>query len=123
MQEPALLHESANGRFERNGKSFDINDGAFIEGEMNELPCPPDAHGEEFESRVRTGDIAAAFFGHGHTNTFTAGIDGIKLVQSPGAGFHAYGTKRGGRLIVIDENKPYEYTSELIFPEWQFSEE
>ena len=90
---------------------------------MNELPCPPDAHGEEFESRVRTGDIAAAFFGHDHTNTFTAEIDGIKLVQSPGAGFHAYGTKRGGRLIVIDENKPYEYTSELIFPEWQFSEE
>lgn len=24
---------------------------------------------------------------------------------------------RGGRLIVIDENKPFEYTSELIFPE------
>lgn len=123
MQEPALLHESANGRFEKNGKRFDISDGAFIEGEMNELPCPPDAHGEEFESRVRTGDIAAAFFGYDHTNTFTAEIDGIKLVQSPGAGFHAYGTKRGGRLIVIDENKPYEYTSELIFPEWQFSEE
>lgn len=123
LQELSLLHESENGRFERNGKRFDVNDGAFLDGEMNELPCPPDAHGEEFESWVRTGDIAAAFFGHDHTNTFTAEIDGIKFVQSPGAGFHSYGTKRGGRLIVIDENKPFEYTSELIFPEWQFSEE
>lgn len=82
LQELSLLHESANGRFERNGKRFDINDGAFVESKMNELPCPPDAHGEEFESWIRTGDIAAAFFGHDHTNTFTAEIDGIKSSYS-----------------------------------------
>ena len=35
--------------------------------------------------------------------------------QSPGAGYHSYGDKRGGRLIIIDENKPDSYESECIF--------
>ena len=42
-------------------------------------------------------------------------VDGIKLVQSPGAGYHTYGGKHGGRLIIIDENKPDSYESECIF--------
>ena len=33
-------------------------------------------------------------------------MDGIKLVQTFSVGYHTYGDKRGGRLIVLDENEP-----------------
>ena len=64
---------------------------------------------------LETGDIVAAFFGHDHINTFTAKVDGIRLVQSPSAGYHSYGDRHGGRLIVIDENIPDSYESECFF--------
>ena len=84
-------------------------------GTLGEAPCPPDQNGGEFDAWKQGGDIVAGFFGHDHVNTFTMEVDGIKLVQSPGAGYHTYGDKRGGRLIIIDENKPDSYESECIF--------
>lgn len=120
LQEYNILTETAadaDGAVEHCGKYYAAPDSAFLDGEMREAPCPPDSHGEEFESWKKTGDIKAAFFGHDHINTFTAIIDGIKLVQTPGAGFHTYGDKHGGRLIVLDENKPDKVESEVIFIE------
>ncbi|MGN0549275.1 MAG: hypothetical protein ACI4IM_06730 [Acutalibacteraceae bacterium] len=38
-------------------------------------------------------------------------IDGIRLVQTPGAGYHTY----GGWLIIPDDNKPDTYETENIF--------
>lgn len=107
--------EKISGAVEHDGKYYVAQDGVFIDGEMNEAPCPPKENRKQFESWKRTGDIVAAFFGHDHVNTFTMNIDGINLVQSPGAGYHSYGKKRGGRLIVLDENKPDTYESEIIF--------
>ena len=82
---------------------------------MREAPCPPKNDRAQFESWKKTGDIIAAFFGHDHTNTFTANLDGIDLVQTIGAGYHTYGKERGGRIIVLDENRPDSYESRLIF--------
>lgn len=109
------VEKGTEGAVERNGRYYVAPKGAFLDGTMEEAPCPPDSHGEQFESWKRTGDIVAAFFGHDHKNTFTMDIDGIKLVQTPGAGYHTYGGRRGGRLIVLDENKPSTYETEIFF--------
>lgn len=103
------------GALEHNGKYYIAADGAFLDGTIGECPCPPNSVKSQFESWKKIGDIVAAFFGHDHVNTFTMDVDGIKLVQTPGVGYHTYGNRRGGRLIVLDENKPDTYETELFF--------
>lgn len=53
----------------------------------------------------RRGDVCALVFGHDHINCFTAEIDGVNIVQSPGASFRSYGNmvSRGVRVFEIDE--------------------
>lgn len=109
------VKKGTQGAVERDGKFYIAKDGILLDGEIGEAPCPPNKSRSQFESWKKTGNIVAAFFGHDHVNTFTMDVDGIKLVQSPGAGYHTYGSKRGGRLILIDENMPNSYESELIF--------
>ena len=118
LQEFDLLEEIPKDTpkaVEHDGKYYLPREGALLNGEMGEAPSPPQAHGEQFESWKQTGDIVAAFFGHDHVNTFTMEIDGIRLVQTPGAGYHTYGGKHGGRLIILDENKPDTYETENYF--------
>ena len=91
------------GGLNRNGKTLIPKEGAILEGVVREAPCPPDENRKQFESWKKTGDMVAAFFGHDHVNTFVAEIDGIKLIQTIGAGYHTYGKERGGRLIVLHE--------------------
>ena len=83
-------------------KYYTLKEEYKISGEMKELPSPP-ANGDrtQFELWKRHGDVIAAFFGHDHVNDFI-----IKLVQTFSTGYHTYGDKRGGRLIVLDENEP-----------------
>lgn len=95
--------ETEGGRMNKNGCTLVPKEGAILEGLVREAPCPPDEDRRQFESWKKTGDIVAAFFGHDHINTFTAEIDGIKLIQTIGAGYHTYGNERGGRLIVLHE--------------------
>lgn len=118
MQELKTLTEVPEGTenaIERDGKYFAPINGAFLDGEMGETPCPTQDGGKQFESWKKTGDIVAVFFGHDHVNTFTTELDGIKLIQTPGAGYHTYGNKRGGRLIVLDENKPDSIETNYFF--------
>lgn len=118
LQEYDLLTEvekDTPGAVGHDGKFYLPCEGALIDGELNEAPCPPKTHREQFESWKKTGNIVAAFFGHDHVNTFTMEIDGIRLVQTPGAGYHTYGGRHGGRLIILDENKPDTYETENIF--------
>lgn len=88
-------------------KYYTLKEEYKISGEMKELPSPP-ANGDrtQFELWKRHGDVIAAFFGHDHVNDFIIEVDGIKLVQTFSTGYHTYGDKRGGRLIVLDENEP-----------------
>ena len=107
--------EGDEGAVERDDRYYLPKDGALETGVLREMPCPPRKHREQFESWKKTGDIVAAFFGHDHVNTFTAEIDGIKLIQTVGAGYHTYGRERGGRLIILDENKPDSVETETLF--------
>lgn len=86
------------------GKPSLAKPGIITDGLFRESPCPPNDDFGQFASWKKTGNILAAFFGHDHTNTFTAEYDGIKLIQTLGAGYHSYGKERGGRLIVLHEN-------------------
>lgn len=97
------------------GRYYTVPDDAFVCGELHESPCPPNDHDEQFDSWVRTGDIVAAIFGHDHVNSFTMEIDGIQLIQTPGAGYHTYGGPHGGRLIVLDENIPDRIETQIIY--------
>ena len=51
-------------------------------------------------------DVSAMVFGHDHLNSFVGKIDGINIVQTPGASFRSYGNmvSRGVRIFTIDEN-------------------
>ena len=118
LQEYERLTEVAEGTPDsvgHNGRFYVAADGELIDGALREGPCPPDENDKQFKSWKKTGDIIAAFFGHDHKNTFTMDVDGIKLVQTPGAGYHTYGDRHGGRLIVLDENKPDTCETENIF--------
>lgn len=54
----------------------------------------------------RRGDVCALVFGHDHLNCFTGELDGVNIIQTPGASFRSYGNmvSRGVRVFVIDEN-------------------
>lgn len=99
--------------FEKNGKYYKVPDDAFVSGKLREAPCPTSERRDEFESWKKTGDIVGAFFGHDHPNDFIAEIDGIKLVQTPGVRYYANAGTQGGRLIVLDENNPTDFYTEV----------
>lgn len=56
----------------------------------------------------KCGDVCGLVFGHDHTNCFTGEIDGVNIIQTPGASFRSYGNmiSRGTRVFVIDEKDP-----------------
>ena len=62
------------------------------------------------------GDVCALVFGHDHVNCFTAEIDGVHIIQTPGASFRSYGNmlSRGVRVFEIDEKTPDEFTTYII---------
>lgn len=118
LQEYDLLQaadEDSDGAVETDDKTFAVaKENAFQCGVMREAPSPPREHGEQFESWKKTGDIVAAIFGHDHVNTFIAELDGIKLIQTVGAGYHTYGRERGGRLIILDEKDSKNFQTETL---------
>ena len=102
--------------FERDGNYYRFGH-EILEGRIREKPCPPNpekAYREQLEGWKKTGGMVAAFFGHDHVNDFHIVIDGISLYQTLGAGYFTYGKERGGRLIVLDENNPYEIHTESL---------
>lgn len=109
-----FVDEKIEGAPEKYGKSLVLKEGAISEGLVREAPCPPETERSQFESWKKMGDIVAAFFGHDHVNTFVAEVEGIKLIQTLGAGYHTYGKERGGRLIVLHENSTEIDTQTLV---------
>ncbi len=102
--------------FSRDGNYHYLGNEIF-EGRVREVPCPPNMnvdYSNQLKSWKKTGDIFAAFFGHDHVNDFRMNVEGIDLYQTLGAGYFTYGLERGGRLIVLDENKPRTLETESI---------
>ncbi len=64
----------------------------------------------------RRGDVCALVFGHDHLNCFTAELDGVNIVQTPGASFRSYGNmvSRGVRVFEIDEKNPTTFSTYTI---------
>lgn len=84
------------------------SDGSFA-GILNEAPCPP-ASSTQFSYWKEEGDIAAAFFGHDHVNSFVARYEDIDLVACPGMTYASYNDSavRGARIIDIYADGTYD---------------
>lgn len=76
-----------------------------------EPPSVPNANTGEFDAISECGDVMAVFVGHDHKNSFVGTYNGVDLGFTQSSGFNCYGnrTKRGVRIIELDENKPNEY--------------
>ena len=100
----------------RSGHYYKMGDG-FTAGHLGEAPCPPDIPSGEFAAIRDTGDVVAAFFGHDHKNDFVGTYEGVDLVNTSGTGFYIYGDREyhGARLIVLHENAPAEYDTEMLY--------
>lgn len=100
------------------GKNYLVltpNTSAF-EGHIYEPASPGIYNHGHFSAMVENGDVLGVFAGHDHINDYVTEYNGIKIVNTPGVSFNAYGNEftRGSRLITIKENSTSEFTSEVI---------
>lgn len=84
-------------------------------GVLPEYPCPPDYNNGEFEALCENGNVLGMFFGHDHLNTYEVDYKGIKLCNTPGAGFSSYnGINNGVRTITLHEEDLTTFDTELV---------
>lgn len=79
----------------------------------------PETTSEDFgqlDAIRRRGDVCGLVFGHDHINCFTAELDGVNIIQTPGASFRSYGNmiSRGVRVFEIDEKDPTTFKTYTI---------
>ena len=102
----------------RNGlKWYALNEN-LAQGTFLVNPCSTVAAIGQYESWLKQGDIAGAFFGHDHANNFAGKTaDGITMGYNGGTGFRAHGNgdKRSIRIFNINENDPASYETHAIF--------
>mgnify|MGYP002512393999 CR=1 FL=1 len=85
-------------------------------GDLREYPCPPYYNNGQYDAMLEMGDVLATVSGHDHENTFEIDYKGIKIINTPTVGFHAYNDiNLGSRVFVLDEKAPESFeTSALI---------
>lgn len=108
---------AVNSAYKVMGKSYlPIPNPSTYTGLMCEHPCPPNVADGQLDAWVEEGDVIASFFGHDHTNAFTAWSNGIALTTVPTVGCNSYSSDitRGVGLLVLDENDPYNYSYEVV---------
>ena len=121
----AALHPSmpsflgALGRAFTNGNAYSILPifTRIKSGVILEPPCPSVDNEGQWDAFVERGDVLGCVFGHDHVNTFIGEYDGIDVIMTPGITSHSYknDTFRGGRLITIYEENPWEYETEMLY--------
>ena len=91
-------------------------DTSAFKGHIYEPASPGIYNHGHFSAMAENGDVIGVFAGHDHINDYVTEYDGIKIVNTPGASFNAYGNEftRGSRLITIKEDNTSEFTSEVI---------
>ncbi len=117
-----LFHESPidMGVLSRkfNGKTYSFlpRTENLEEGFLFEFPCPGYYNHGQFDAMVERGDVMGVFSGHDHTNSFITELDGIKIVNTPGATHGGYSTdfNRGVRMITVNENNPGTFETEVV---------
>lgn len=92
-------------------KTENIQDGFLFE-----FPCPSEKNEGQFEAMVAQKDVLAIFSGHDHINSYTTELDGIKIINTPGATYNSYGNDitRGMRMITVKENDPWNFETEVV---------
>lgn len=119
----ALFHESpvdlgVATRKTNNGKiySFFPKTENILNGFLLEFPCPSEFNEGQFDAMVERGDVLAIFAGHDHINTYTTELNGIKLINTPGATYNSYGKDytRGMRMITVKESDPWNFDTEVV---------
>ncbi len=88
----------------RSGKFYRLNEEKATGFAFEYLETVAEDYGQ-FDAVRERGDVCAVVFGHDHLNNFTAEIDGVNIVQTPGASFRSYGNvvSRGVRVFELDE--------------------
>jgi hypothetical protein len=86
------------------------------EGYLFEFPCPSEKNHGQFDAMVEGGDVLAVFSGHDHINTFETELDGIKIINTPGATHGGYSSdfNRGVRMITLNEDDLNTFETELV---------
>lgn len=85
-------------------------------GYAKEFSCVCELETGELEAVKNQGDVRAMVFGHDHQNCFDTVIDGVRLIQSPGASFRCEGfkTSRAIRIFEIDENDTKNFNTYVL---------
>ena len=110
--------------------TYNFNDGSVysyipkietFDGYIFEKSCPGNGSDGQWDAMKAGGDVLALVVGHDHVNSFVADINGVDLVQTPGATYHSYYNKmlQGARIIELDEGDldsyyTYELTSSFL---------
>ncbi|MBQ5883010.1 MAG: metallophosphoesterase, partial [Clostridia bacterium] len=110
--------------------TYNFNDGSVysyipkietFDGYIFEKSCPGNGSDGQWDAMKAGGDVLALVVGHDHVNSFVADINGIDLVQTPGATYHSYYNNmlQGARVIELDEGDldsyyTYELTSSML---------
>lgn len=117
----ALFYESSvdMGELTRsfNGKTYSFFPKTEnFEGFLFEFPCPGVENEGQFQAMVDQGDVVGIFSGHDHTNGYVTEVDGIKIVNTPGATYHNYGSDftRGMRMITVKEGALDTFETEIV---------
>ena len=85
-------------------------------GFIFEPPCPSTDNEGQWDAFVERGDVLGCVFGHDHVNSFIAEYNGVDVIMTPGITSESYNDPmlRGGRIITIDENDPWNYETEIL---------
>ena len=105
-------HKGAIRAFRTHKNEYYVLGDTCKEGDMLlEPPSIPNKNTGEFDAVSEKGDVMAVFVGHDHKNSFVGRYKNVDLGFTQSSGFHVYGnrTKRGVRIIMLDEDKPGEY--------------
>ena len=110
--------------------TYNFNDGGIysfvpkidkFDGYIFEKSCSGNGSDGQWDAMIQGGDVLAVVVGHDHVNSFVADINGIDLVQTPGATYHSYYNNmlQGARVIELDEGDldsyhTYELTSSFL---------
>ena len=101
-----------------NGKHYPVifpNTSAFT-GHIYEPASPGVINYGQVDAMATNGDVLGVLVGHDHVNSYETEYKGVKLINTPGISFNAYGKEvvRGSRLITIKEDSPDTFESEVI---------
>ncbi len=108
-----LFHESPVelGELTYNNVGTDGKTYSFVpkidsfDGYIFEKCCPGYSTDGQWQAFIDQGDMLACVVGHDHVNSFVADINGVDIVQVPGATNESYynNLNQGSRIIELDE--------------------